>query len=40
MILRCSPVRLPSELNAERLVEHLLRSGFVLIRRPPVSAPA
>ena len=27
-------------ITAERLVEHLERSGFVLMRRPPAGAPS
>ena len=29
-----------ARITAERLVEHLERSGFVLMRRPPAGAPS
>ena len=31
---------LMARITAERQVEHLLRSGFVLMRRPPLDAPS
>lgn len=31
---------LMANITAERLVEHLLRSGFVVMKRPPAKAPS